>query len=92
MSLWKCIFRSVLNIVAARQSKRNCHLQDCGTIALSLRVRAPLLLSQGEQVRYTQLSFVIDTSLCQRCEVVVFLSGIPTASQSSRVVADEQGR
>jgi hypothetical protein len=64
----ECTSRSVFNVVVAAHQllEGSRHLQNCRTVALSVEVHASLLLFRGGHVRYTQLSLVIDTNLCQR--------------------------
>jgi hypothetical protein len=77
--LWECMPRSVFNIVAAQQSTKDRNLQDCNTIALSLEYMHHSRCSgENRSVIHSCHSWV-DTSLCQRCEVVVLSSGMPTA-------------
>jgi hypothetical protein len=67
------------NIVAAQQSTKDRNLQDCNTIALSLEYMHHSCCSgENRSVIHSCHSWV-DTSLCQRCEVVVLSSGMPTA-------------
>jgi hypothetical protein len=77
--LWECMPRSEFNTVAAQQSTKDRNLQDCNTIALSLEYMHHSCCSgENRSVIHSCHSWV-DTSLCQRCEVVVLSSGMPTA-------------